>query len=163
MMQMLLAVIAGGITGLAGWRYAASLRAEAARLRRWNEILEHLKLILGECACSMADALRQAGDGHMPPDTLLHRLADGLQADPLLPLGDHFDRLCDDCPEKAELMRMFVRLGRGSLENRIMAVEQAALEIHLRQKAAAERSAKDAALWQKLGWIAGACLTLMLI
>lgn len=162
-MHTALAIAAGLLVGLAGWRYGSALRAEAKRLERWTEILDRLKLILGERSCSMADALRLAGDGQSSPDVLMHRLADGLQADPLLPLWEHFDRLCDDCAEKDDLLRMLSHLGRGSLEGRLLAVDQAAQAMQQRQRAASGRSARDAALWHRLGWIAGACLTLMLI
>lgn len=162
-MQILFALAAGVMVGLVGWRYAAFLRADTIRLGRWVEILERLRLILGERSSPLAEALRLAADGKSLPDTLLHRLADGLHSDPLLSLAEHFSILCDDCTEKDDLVRMFSHLSRGSLESRILSVEQAAQALRLRQQTAAEKSSRDAALWHKLGWIAGACLTLLLI
>ena len=157
------AVMAGLLCALAGLRHAASLRADEARLRRWGTILERLSVILREQADPLPTVLRQAADADAAPDRLLHRMAALMQAKPLITMQDIFSSLCEPCIEHDVLTRMFAGLGRGTLENRLLATTQAASEISLMTTQAAQRAAKDAKLWQTLGWTGGACLTLLLL
>lgn len=160
---MVLALMAGLLCALAGARHAASLKADAARLSRWGQLLRHLTLLLREGAFSIPEALCAAADDALPPDKLLRDMASHLSASPLLTPGEAFAQCAGDCPEKALLARMFQRLGRGSKESRILAVEQACEEIGLLAESASARAEKDVKLWQTLGLTGGVCLTLLLM
>ena len=61
------------------------------------------------------------------------------------------------------LVRMFHGLASGTLEERCLAVEQAAGEIALLARSGAEKAQQDARMWLKLGWLGGGCVTLMLL
>ena len=54
-------------------------------------------------------------------------------------------------------------LSRGSLESRLLAVENARQEVALMHEKAARKADKDARLYQTLGWIGGLCLLLILM
>jgi len=61
------------------------------------------------------------------------------------------------------LARLFTRLGRGTKESRRLAAEQTAEEMTLLAQHAGNRAEKDARLWQTLGFVGGACLTILLL
>lgn len=163
MSRTTLAVASGLLLALAGMRRASSLRSEAARLCRWMELLEQLALILSERSASLPQALRIAADRTLLPDRLCHSVAAQMHLHPVEPLGDIFARLSTPCAEHDTLLRMFSRLGRGTLESRQQAIAQAGEELALLTEQAQQRAARDAKLWQTLGWVGGACLTLLLI
>lgn len=162
MTRAVLAVMAGLLCALAGLRYASSLRAGASRLRRWQEVLQCLSLLLEEGTLSIPDALICAADDTLPPDRILQRIAHLLRTQPRLSLPDAYRRCSPEQPEAPVLDRMFTRLGQGSKDKRRLAVDQAAQEISRLAEKAAAQAAKDATLWQKLGLIGGICLTLLL-
>lgn len=163
MSRAVLAMMAGLLCALAGAKYASSLRADATRMARWVQLLQHLALLLEEAALPIPQALCAAADGHLPPDELLRHMAAAIQAQPLLTPEAAFLQCCKDTQEKPTLVRMFSRLGRGSKENRCLAVQQASNEMQLLSQAAAARAEKDMKLWQTLGFIGGTCLTILLL
>lgn len=163
MMRLTLALTAGLLCGLAGMRQSAALLGEASRMRRWHELLLQLTLILQERSASLPEALRIAADRSLQPDRIIHTLAARMHLHPLEALSDSFDESCPALPEKAVLMRMCVHLGQGTLDSRIHAVQHAVEEISLLAAQANARAEKDVRLWRTLGWLGGACLTLLLL
>ena len=89
----------------------------------------------------------------------MRQLADTLERTPLSSPGALTDRLCPAISEKDIISRMMHLLSRGSLESRLLAVENARLEVALMH----EKADKDARLYQTLGWIGGLCLLLILM
>lgn len=158
-----LAIAAGLLCGLYGLRMANQLHAEAKRLKRWTELLPHLALLIGEESMSLPEVLKVSADGNTTPDMLLIAMADAVSSAPLLTLADAFEQHVFPFREHETLRRMFVRLGKGSAESRAMAVSQAADEVRLMTNDAQSRAARDARLWQTLGFTLGACLTLLLL
>ena len=118
---------------------------------------------MASCAYSLPEAFRLCADGHHPPDTLLRQLADALERAPLSSPGALTDRLCPAISEKDIISRMMHLLSRGSLESRLLAVENARQEVALMHEKAARKADKDARLYQTLGWIGGLCLLLILM
>lgn len=163
MIRPLLAVMAGLLCGVAGLRQARQLTGGAARLRRLEELLRHLSLLLKESALSLPEALEQAASSASAADDLLRSLALRMRSQPLTPLCELYEVLHVSGPEAAALSRLMARLGRGSLESRCQAVDQAAGEIAYLASAAGDKAAKDARMWATLGWTCGACLTLLLL
>lgn len=163
MSRAVIAVMAGLLCTLAGVKHGASLKADAHRLARWCHLLRHLTLLLQEGALSIPEALCTAADGPHPPDKLLHMIAMKLQSSPLMTLAEAFDACAVECPEQELLTRMFARLGQGSKESRVLALEQAAKEMKLLAEAASARAEKDVKLWQTLGFTGGICLTILLL
>ena len=163
MTHTVLAVMAGLLCALAGWRRAGALQSEAARLQRWPRVLEHLALILSEGVLALPEALEQAATDALPPDELLRALAAALRTQPLTPLPTLYAAHAQPGPERDALSRLMGRLGRGSLETRCQAVSQAAEELALLARQSRDTADKDATMWRNLGLIGGACLTLMLI
>lgn len=163
MIRAALAVTAGLLCGVMGIRHARQLNGTAFRLRRWEELLRHLALLLSEGDASMPDVFEQAASAHEAPDELLCRLARQMREQPMSTLPDLYAACQNTCEEDSVLTRLMARLGRGSLETRRQAVEQAADEIALLSASATTKAATDARMWTTLGWTCGACLTLMLI
>jgi stage III sporulation protein AB len=161
--RTVLAIMAGLLCALAGARHAASLKTDASRLNRWAKLLRHLALLVKEGTFSIPEALCAAADDSHTPDKLLREMAARLTASPLLTPGEDFTQCADDCQEKTVLARMFGRLGRGSKDSRVLAVEQATEEITLLAEAASARAEKDVKLWQTLGLTGGICLTILLM
>lgn len=162
-MRILLAIIAGLLCGIAGMRRATLLRRNAQLLRRWDALLRHLSLLLHQGGESLPQTLEAAATVDAPPDQLLRSLAQALRNAPLVPLEEHFARLCADSPARDALLRMARCLGRGELVSRCQAVDQAAEEIALLATQAQASADKDARMWTTLGWLGGACLILMLL
>ena len=163
MSRAVIAVMAGMLCALAGIKHGTSLKADAHRLTRWCQLTRHLALLISEGTMPIPQALCTAADGSHLPDKLLHQIAITLQSSPLMTLADAFRACCGDYPERALLMRMFTRLGQGSKENRILALEQATKEMTLLAEAASVRAEKDVKLWQTLGITGGICLTILLL
>lgn len=163
MTRAALAVMAGLLCGLAGLRHASAMKAEAARLRRWSHMLARLALLLSEQSMPIPAVLRLAADGREAPDRLLQQVAAALEADPLDSLPEAFGRECPPCPEREILLRLAAQLGRGSAESRSLAAEQTGAAFSQMASHAEALAAKDAKLWQTLGWTGGACLTLLLL
>lgn len=159
------ALAAGIICGTAGLRYAAELRRSAAALARWEQLLRHLSLLISQCTMSLPEAFRQAGSENGAPDSLLKALAFDMQQHPTCPLPDLYEARSSTVSSAARpiLSRMMARISRGSLDERVQAVRQAADEIALVGQNAAGRAVKDAKMWAQLGWTLGACVTLMLL
>ena len=162
-MRAAAAVCAGLLCALWGMRRASALRQDARRLHRWAQLLPHLALIISEQILSLPEALRLCAVEAEEPDRLLHSVAQGLQEDPLTSLEEGLRRRCPPWSERETLLRLFSRLGHGSAESRIQGVQSACGEIRLMEEAARERAARDAKLWQTLGFTLGACLTLLLL
>ena len=163
MTRAVLAVMAGMLCALAGWRRSEALKGSAARLRRWDEVLEHLALILAEGTSTLPEAFEQAATASLAPDNLLRGLAKDLRAEPLTPLPALYARHAQPCAEHDALTRLMNRLGRGSLEMRCQAASQAAEELALLARQSRDSADRDAVMWRNLGLIGGACLTLMLM
>ena len=163
MSRAVIAVMAGLLCTLAGVKHGASLKADAQRLARWCQLLRHLTLLIQEGTMSIPDALCAAADGHQPPDKLLRTIAMKLQASPLMTLAEAFSACAGECTERDLLTRMFIRLGQGSKESRVLALEQTAKEMKLLAEAASARAEKDVKLWQTLGFTGGICLTILLL
>lgn len=163
MSRAVMAIMAGLLCALAGMKHASSLKSNAVRLKRWGQILPCLALILREGTLSIPEALCAAADGALPPDRLLHDMAVRISSKPMTSLTDAFLACCGECPEQALLTRMFARLGQGTKESRCLAVEQSAEEMAVLAKSADEKAEKDVKLWQTLGFIGGACLTILLL
>ncbi len=163
MTRLVLAIMAGLLCTLAGMKHAATLKSDASRLERWVSLLRRLVLLLQEGTMSIPEALCAAADQSLPPDRLLHDLAGRIAASPMRTLSAAYQECGADGPEKELLARLFVRLGHGSKESRCLAVEQSAGEMALLAQAASTKAEKDAKLWQTLGFIGGACLTILLI
>ena len=163
MTRAALAVMAGLLCAAAGLRRAGAIKGSAIRLHRWTQILEHLSLILAEGGSTLPEAFEQAATDTLAPDELLRALARDLRHQPLTPLPALYAAHAQPGPEQDALSRLMQRLGRGSLDMRCQAVSQAAEELALLAKQSREEADRDAAMWRNLGFIGGACLTLMLL
>ena len=163
MSRAVLAVMAGLLCMLAGIKHANRLRYDAIRLKRWTELLNHLELLLSEATLSIPQVLCAVADGHLQPDMLLRSISSAIQSQPLLGLKEAFLQNTHDTTEKPTLERLFTRIGHGSKENRCLAVRQAVQELEFLAQGAAAKAEKDTKLWQTLGFIGGACLTILLL
>lgn len=163
MSRAVIAVMAGLLCALAGVKHGASLKADAFRLERWCQLLRHMALLIQEGTLSIPEALCAAADGPHPPDKLLRAIAMKLHSSPMMTLAEAFDVCCGECTERELLTRMFTRLGQGSKESRVLALEQAAKEMQLLAESASGRAEKDVKLWQTLGFTSGICLTILLL
>ena len=152
--------MAGLLCGMLGMRRGQAIREQSASLRRWETLLRHLCLILQGGALPLPEAFLHAATGASAADDTLRSLAHRMQAEPLASLPQLYTPTGTEGPV---LSRMFAGLATGSLEERLLAVEQAAQEIALLAKSTGEKSAADARMWLKLGWLGGACVTLMLL
>lgn len=162
-MHFALAILAGLLAGMTGTRYAAALKREASRLKRWEALLARLSLLIQSCAFSLPEAFREAADSPGEPDELLRTLAARLEADRLTSLSELAASMGDTLPEAPVLRRMLVGLGTGSLDMRLQALAAAQEELKLLSAASAETAAKDAKMWSQLGWIGGMCLVVLLL
>ena len=157
------AVLAGIICGIAGLKHAANLRKSAAELVRWAELLRQLALLLREATMSLPAVFCQAAAGSQAPDDLLRQLASEMRSQPLLPLPELYRRITAAHPAPDAIGRMMDRIWHGSLESRVLAVQQAADEVEHMAATAQTKAARDARMWAQLGWTFGACLTLILL
>lgn len=160
MMRPLLAVMAGLLCALMGQRQARRIKEESALLHRWEAILHQLCLLLQESALSLPEAFEQAAPETSPADALLRQLASRMRSEPLIPLAQLYTPQGREGPA---LARLFAGLSSGSLESRVLAAQHAAREIALLAESSRSKADQDARMWAKLGWIGGACLTLMLL
>lgn len=142
---------------------AAAIRADAARLARWVQVLQHLSLLIKEGTLAIPHALLAAADAPQPPDKLLRDIAARMRSAPASTLADDFRACCPDWQERPLLDRMFTRLGHGSQMSRAQAVGQALEEMRLLADAARSKADKDVRLWQTLGLTGGICLTILLL
>lgn len=161
--RVALAVAAGLLCGVMGLRRAATLCRDAQRLHRLEALLRHLALLLRGGGGSLPEVLRDAATSPGPPDETFRALADGLVRNPLADLSGLYAGLPVCQPEDSVLRRLMPRLGRGSAEQRCQAARQAADEIALLAASTREKAEKDAPMHRTLGWVFGACLTLMLL
>ncbi len=159
----LLAVFAGLMCALAGFRQSFSLESRSRSLFRWSELLPHLQLVMQESGLSLPQAMRLCATEDKSPDKLLRDVAFHLEQEPLLSPGALFERLCPRDESGGVLTRMMMRLGSGTMHQRCQAVEQATREITLMAQSAREKARKDASLWRTLGLTGGICLTLLLL
>lgn len=159
----MLAVSAGVITGVLGMRGAKRLRGEAARLRRWTVLLERLRLLLAQSALPLPDVLDEASDSDAAPDLLLRELAALMRRNPLASLQECFAAAACHSAEAPALKPLMAQLDRGTVESRLLAIDHAHGSLAQLAADAQERADRDAALWARLGWTAGACLTILLI
>lgn len=160
MIRPVLAIMAGLLCGVMGMRQAQRIRQESTTLHRWQCLLQRLCLLLQSGSLSLPEAFEHAACEDTQADMLLRRIAASLRAHPLTPLAQLY------IPQGKEgdvLARMFSGLARGSLDARILAVQQAEGEMALLAESARSKTQQDAGMWAKLGWICGACLTLMLL
>ena len=120
-------------------------------------------LMCGVIGQRQARRLREEGANLRRWEQLLRRLGDEMEQHPLSPLPELYARIAPPGPEAPVLARLMAQLGRGSLDSRCQAAEQAAEETALLARAASERAARDAKLHASLGWTCGACLTILLL
>lgn len=160
MMRPLLAIMAGLLCGLMGMRQAQRIREESATLHRWEIILQHLCLLLQESTLPLPEAFEQAARSDTRADELLRQLAAGMRSEPLTPLPQLYTPQGKEGPV---LARLLTGLSSGSLEARVLSARHAAQEFALLAEASRGKAGQDARMWAKLGWIGGACLTLMLL
>lgn len=161
--RLFTALTAGCLCALAGMRQASFLRREAMRLNRWAVLLDRLSLLLSEAVLPLPDVLESAADDSSQPDMLLRSVAGDVKTNPLLTMSEVFSSHCTACAERDALLRLAEQLSRGSAESRSLAASQAGAYIRHLAEEATKRAARDARLWQTLGWTGGACLALMLI
>ena len=160
MIRPVLAIMAGLLCGMLGMRHGRAIREQSASLRRWETLLRHLCLILREGALPLPEAFLQAATEPTAADNTLRSLALRMQEEPLTDLPQLYT---PTGPEGPVLQRMFTGLATGSLEERLLAAAQAADEIALLAQSTGDKAATDARMWLKLGWLCGACVTLMLL
>lgn len=163
MTRAVLSMMAGLLCAFAGLKYAASLKADAIRLHRWVQLLRHLSLLIREGTLPLPEALCAVAEGNALPDAQLRNMAGQMNNSPLLTLKEAYQCVSPSGEEKETLFRMFSRLGRGTKENRALAVEQASEELALLSRNASDKAEKDAKLWQTLGVTGGICLTILLL
>jgi hypothetical protein len=160
MMRPVLALMAGLVCGTLGMRRARSIREENARLHRWENLLRHMCLLLQEGTLPLTEVLEQAAAEATPADELLRSLSGSLRRDPMTSLSALYTPQGKEGPV---LRRLFAALEHGSLEQRVLCATQAAQEMALLAQTSMGKSDQDASMWAKLGWLGGACLTLMLM
>lgn len=160
MIRPVLAVMAGILCGLLGLRQGQRIRREYDTLRRWEQLLRHLCIILREGSFPLPEAFLQAATQPTEADETLRRLAGDMQRHPLASLPQLYTPAGKEGPV---LARMLPGLAAGSVESRLLALEQAAEEIALLCSSGDEKARLDARMWGKLGWLAGACLALILL
>ena len=163
MIRTALALLAGLLAGLTGMRYAAGLRRESLRLKRWDTLLSRLSLMMEEQAYTLPEALRRAADQPGEADALLLRVAAALESDRLASLSTLTALVDSALPEAAVITRLLETLGTGTLDMRMHGLSHAREELRHLSDAAAESFAKDAKMWSQLGWIGGACLVVLLV
>ena len=161
-MHQVLAVTAGLLCGLYGWRTAAHLQREATNATRWSQLLPHLALLLEEAVLPLPRALHLTADGNGTADRVLQAIAQTLESNPLVTPQEAYSNHAPQ-PSPEPLMRLFRQISRGSAEQRALATRQCAQEMALLAQAARERAGKDVKLLRTLGWTGGACLTLLLL
>lgn len=160
MMRPLSAVMAGLLCGVLGMRQARGIRRDCNILRRWEQLLQRVALLLQESLLPLPDVLDRAACEESPADALLRDLSAALRADPLASLSRLY------IPHGAEgpvLVRLFSLLEQGSLDSRLLAVDIARRELSLLSESSQDKVRQDARMWSRLGWLCGACLTLMLL
>ena len=110
MIRPALAMFAGLMCGVIGQRQARRLREEGANLRRWEQLLRRLALLLREGTLSLPEALRQSTGESSAPDLLLRRLGDEMEQHPLSPLPELYARIAPPGPEAPVLARLMAQL-----------------------------------------------------
>lgn len=162
-MRLLLALMAGLLSGVAGMRRAGEIRRQAAGLRRWQTIMEHMQLLLSQGALPLPEVFRLAATENTPQDRLLQALARAMTDEPLLPLAAHYASMGCMGPEEDILRRMMEGMSAGTAEQRALNVSQAHREIVWLRGLCDDREGRDARMWSTLGWTCGACLTILLL
>lgn len=155
------ALIAGLCCGVAGSRYGAVLRRQAASLKRWEELLRHLSLLLGQGEYPLPACLEHVATTAQSPDEQLRRIARLQRTQPLASLDALYQP--ERAPEADIVTRCLRRISAGSAAERSLAATQAADEIGLMYASVAPKAAVDAKMWTSLGWTIGASLMLMLL
>lgn len=164
MTRLLFPICAALLSTLAGLHLSTHLRQEEQRLARWGEILQHLHLLMVSCAYSLPEAFRLCADGHHPPDALFTSACGRIRANAAVLAGCADGQTVASAGSERDIIsRMMHLLSRGSLESRLLAVENARQEVALMHEKAARKADKDARLYQTLGWIGGLCLLLILM
>lgn len=163
MIRIVLAVLAGLLCGAAGMGRAGEIRWKGARLKRWQEILEHMQLLMEQGTLPLPEVLLQCANEDAQPDALLRKLAKAMADTPMAPIQEHWARMEEDGEEAGVLRRMMGGLSSGTLESRVLAVAQALREMQWMASAAHEKEKNDARMWATLGWTCGACLTILLL
>ena len=163
MMRTFLAIAAGLLCAAAGFRRGKELQCGGARLSRWVTLLRHLALLMREGAGSLPEVMLTAACEDMLPDRILRALAEGLRTHPLSSPEALLDPSALPPQEQDILLRLASRLGRGSRESRVQAIEGCAEEMALLGASIRQKADTEAAMWRQLGIIGGLCLTLWLI
>lgn len=163
-LRLLFAMTSCLAAGFLGTRWSARMKADTTRLADWLSLLDRLHLVMAEGARSLPDALDAAALHDVQPDLLLRRLAAGLRDDPTAELGTLYRAYQPaSAPEHSVIDQLMAELDRGALESRLLAIEQARGVIQLMHTEHADRSARDAPMWTRLGWTAGACILILLM
>ena len=162
--RLIFAIVSCVAAGCIGMRYAARMNADTARLADWLSLLDRLHLAVSRGHLSLPDALEAAADTCAAPDVLLRSLAAELREHPTSTLHELSQRKRTPALQEASVIgRLTASLDRGSLECRLLAIEQAQEAIRLLHELQTARSRRDAPMWTRLGWTAGACLMIMLL
>lgn len=155
------ALSAGVCCALLGLRRSRDIRARHTRLERWTSLTAHLALLLREEAGSLPEILRAAACEDQEPDRILRAVAAQLIASPL---SDALSLPYTLPPEEAQpLRRLMDRLTQGSRDSRVQAATACSEVFMQLAQAARAKSDTDAKMWQQLGLLGGACLTLWLM
>lgn len=163
-LRLLFALMSCLAAGFLGTRWSSRMKADTARLADWLSLLDRLHLAMAEGTRSLPDALDAAAAHDVQPDLLLHTLAAGLRNDPTAELSVLYHaHQQNNTAEHSAIGQLMTELGRGSLESRLLAIDQTRNVIQLMHAEHADRSARDAPMWTRLGWTAGACILILLM
>lgn len=150
--------------GTIGMRWSNRLKAETARLAAWLTLLDRLRLTFSQGAHALPDALEAASDAQSDPDALLRTLAGLLRSRPASGLYELYRSVCEnDAPENGIIDRLMSALDRGTLEARLLSIDHAQESLRMLHEAQAARTSRDAPMWTRLGWTAGACLMILMM
>lgn len=164
MIRLICALTSCIAAGCIGMRWASRLREDTRRLAGWLAYLDRLRLSIAQSQTTLPDALSEASCGDSSADQLCRGLAEALRSEPATSLHDHFQPMRTAAfAEDALIDRLMDALDRGMLESRLLAISQAREVLELMHRDQAARSARDAPMWTRLGWTAGACLFIMML
>ncbi|MGN0777849.1 MAG: hypothetical protein ACI4MJ_01755 [Aristaeellaceae bacterium] len=163
MIRTLLAIMAGLLVALAGWRRGQEMRTACQRQSRWAALMQHLTLLLREGAGSLPEVLDMAAREDTLPDQLLRQLAQGLRDHPLSTPEQMLPLSGLPMQEQDILLRLMRRVAHGSRESRSQAAALCGEEMELLVRAHQAKAETEAKMWRQLGLLGGLCLTLLLL
>lgn len=163
MIRPLLALASGLLLAAAGFRHAGYLRQRCDRLQRWTQLLRHLALLMKEGAGTLPEIILMAARESALPDRIFQQLAHAMQARPF-----EYPRALADLsllePREQEILdRLLTRLGAGSRDSRLLALEGTIGQMEQLLSESLPQVQKECKMWRQLGLLGGACLALWLI